>query len=182
MNSCTGKTISFLGGWIRDEDGTALIEATLMFPTLLVMLFGIFDVGNAITVNHKMITASQVVADLVTRDRTVTDDQIDDAIEAARLTMQPYATSQGEFGVDIVSVEYDEDDEPVQLWRETRGTTEQENLVEKTTGLGTDGEGVVAVTIVYDYEPTFGNFVISAYRMRETAFARGRRSSTVTHE
>lgn len=176
------KIRTFIQKCSRDESGTALVEAVLIFPTLLVMLFGIYDVGHAITANHKLITASQVVADLVTRGRTVTTAELDDAIEAARLALQPYATDQGDFGVDIVSVQFNADDEPVQLWRETRGMDEQGNLIEKTTGLGTEGEGAVAVTVLYDYEPTFGNFVIEGFRMRETAFARGRRSSTVTRE
>lgn len=168
--------------WAKNTDGSALVEAAILFPTLLVMIFGVYDVGHAITVNHKMITASQVIADLVTRNRSVNDHILDEAIESARLAMQPYATAESDFGVDIVSVQFDADDEPVVLWRETRGMTADSNAVEKTTGLGTAGEGAVAVTMIYDYVPTFGNMVIENFRMRETAFARGRRSPTVTKE
>jgi hypothetical protein len=38
------------------------------------------------------------------------------------------------------------------------------------------------VTVLYDYVPTFGNVVIKNFRLRETAFARGRRSSVVSRE
>lgn len=176
------KNRNLVRRWGREKSGSALVEAAILFPTLLVMIFGVYDVGHAITVNHKMITATQVIADLITRNRIVDDQIINEAIEAARLSMQPYATSEGDFGVDIVSIQFDEDDEPVVLWRETRGMNADLNAVESTTGLGTAGEGAVAVTMIYDYEPTFGNMIIENFRMREKAFARGRRSPTVTRE
>lgn len=168
--------------WRKAEDGVALMETAMLFPVLLLMIFGVYDVGHAITVNHKMITASQMVADLITRKQVVTTADIDDSIVAARLALQPYASSATDFGIDIVSVEFDENDEPRALWRETRNMAEDSNLVLRTTGLGTDGEGVVAVTLSYRYRPTFGNMVIEEFGMRETAFARGRRSPTVSRE
>jgi len=167
--------------WMRQSEGVAIMETAMLFPILLVMLFGVYDVGHAITANHKMITATQVAADLVTRSQSVSDNELNQAIEAAGLAMQPYETSVG-MGIDIVSVQFDENDEPVALWRETRNMTADESAIEKATGLGTEGEGAVVVSIVYDYEPTFGSMVINAFRMRETAFARGRRSSVVTRE
>lgn len=168
--------------WRKNQEGSALMEAAVLFPTLLVMIFGIYDVGHAITANHKMITASQMIADLVTRNVTVTDDDIDEAITAARLAMQPYVTSNDGFGIDIVSVQFDDDDEPVALWRETRNMAPDADLVDKTTGLGTEGGGAVAISMVFDYRPTFGNVVIEQFRMREVAFARGRKSATVTKD
>ncbi|MGZ9107391.1 MAG: TadE/TadG family type IV pilus assembly protein [Micavibrio sp.] len=157
------------------------METAMLFPILLVMLFGVYDVGHAITANHKMITATQVAADLITRGQSVSDSDINQAIEAAGLAMQPYESSAA-MGIDIVSVRYDEDDEPVQVWRETRNMTEDLYAIGKSVGLGTEGEGAVIVTIIYDYVPTFGSIVINAFRMKETAFARGRRVPVITRE
>ncbi len=173
---------NLLRDWKENEEGMALVEAVMIFPVLFLMLFGIYDVGHAITVNHKMITASQVVADLVTRGQFVSDDEIDEAVEAARLALRPYASSLDEFGVDIASIEFDEDGQPAVLWRDTQGMDPDTGAVERSTGLGVDGEGVVVVTVLYDYEPTFGNYVINNFRMRETAYARARRSSIVYKE
>ena len=167
--------------WLRQAEGMALMETALLFPVLLVMLFGVYDVGHAITANHKMITATQVAADLIARTQSVSDSELNQAIEAAGLAMRPYETGNS-LGIDIVSVRYDADDEPVALWRETRNMTADATAVDRSTGLGTEGEGAVIVTIVYDYAPTFGSMVIHAFRMKETAFSRGRRSSVVTRE
>lgn len=174
-----------LNRFLRQESGMALMETAMLFPILLVMLFGIYDVGHAITANHKMITASNVAADLLTRTQSVSDRELDQAIEAAGLAMRPYDTSGG-LRIDIISVRFDDDDEPVVLWRESRNMTgdlsPDPDAADRTYGLGTKGEGVMMVTVVYDYEPTFGNMVIKKFRLRETAFARGRRSSVVTRD
>ena len=59
-----------MAGLWKQDDGLAAIEAALVFPLLLTMLMGTFDLGNAILANTKVVRASQVVADLVTRKRT----------------------------------------------------------------------------------------------------------------
>lgn len=169
--------------WRQSRDGVALTEAAILFPTLFLMLFGVYDVGHAITTNHKMITAANVVADLITRGRSVSENDITQAIQAGRLAMAPYVSGAETFKVYIASVQFDEDDEPVVLWEEMSGIASADTAsVEKSIGLGTEGEGVVVVSIEYDYEPTFGNMVLNEFRMKEVAFARGRRSAIVTKE
>ena len=169
--------------WTRQESGMALMETAFLFPVLLVMLLGVYDVGHAITVNHKMITASNVAADLLTRTQSVSSSELDQAIKAAGLAMNPYA-NENNIGIDIISVQYDEDDDPEILWRESRnmGDGLQADAAARSFGLGTKGEGVLMVTVLYDYTPTFGSMVINAFRMREVAFSRGRRSSVVTRD
>ena len=168
--------------WKKTEDGVALMETAMLFPVLLVMIFGVYDVGHAITVNHKMITASQMVADLITRKQVVTTADIDDSIVAARLALQPYASSATDFGIDIVSVEFDENDEPRALWREKPEMGGESKLPLRKTSPRADGGVVGAAALSYCYRPTFGNMVIEAFGMRETAFARGRRSPIVSRE
>ncbi|MEZ5919361.1 MAG: hypothetical protein R3D66_05490 [Alphaproteobacteria bacterium] len=45
--------------------------------------------GNAILANQKAIRSSQVVADLITRARSVNSTDIDEAVEAGRLAFEP---------------------------------------------------------------------------------------------
>lgn len=176
--------------WIKQTEGVALMEAVIIFPTMFLMLFGLYDIGHAITANHKVITSANVVADLLTRGQAVSDTELTQAIEAGRLAMSPYVNSNEDYCVDIVSVQFNSDNDPVPLWNENSGTKESctnatqrqetmEEIVESARGLGTSGEGVMVVSVIYFYEPTFGNIVLNEFRMRETAFARGRRSSTV---
>ena len=56
---------------------------------------------------------------------------------------------------------------------------EDDDAVDSTAGLGDEGDGVVVVSVVYQYIPFFSNFVVDSLDMRELAFLRGRQSPTI---
>jgi len=163
--------------FVADETAAAGIEFALVFPIMLILLLGIFDVGNALMAGQKTIVASQIIADLIARNVEVDDDMIDDIVRAGQLALDPVDTA--DMGVDIVSIEYDSDDEPQVVWRETRDMTEDPEILDRAEGLGVEGDGLLAVTVDYQYRPVFGNIVIDTINMRERAYARGRRTAIV---
>jgi Flp pilus assembly protein TadG len=163
--------------WAQEEKAVAAIETVILFPVLLSLLMGCYDIGRGINVNQKTIAAAQIIGDLVARDRSVTFSSLQDIVEAGRLAFDPYASDS--FGYDIVSVQFDEDGEPQVIWRVTQNAQQNDAAVESSTALGGPGDGVVIVTAVYNYEPYFMNFAVDDISMEEVAFLRGRRSSVV---
>lgn len=161
----------------KRDDGLAAIEAALVFPILLTLLMGTFDLGNAIITNTKAIRASMVVADLVTRDRNVTTAELNEAIEAGKLAFQPLNTDS--YGVDIVSVRFDDDADASIQWRETRGMTAEAAPLDDVEDLAEENSGVVIVYVRYLYRPFFGEFITGDISMKEVAYARGRKSAVV---
>lgn len=170
----------FLTRWIKDTKGVAATEAALIFPILLTILLGVFDMGNAVLSNQKTIRASQVTADLITRMREVTSNDIDEAIEAGRLALMPFDT--GEYGIDIVSIRFDEDSTPEIVWRETQNMSPVNTVLSDVNALATPNDGVVVVAAQYNFEPVFAGFIIDSIPMQEVAFMRGRLSSVVCQE
>ena len=167
--------------FLKEENGTAAMEAVMILPVLITLLMGTFDLGFGIALNQKTITSSQIASDLVSRNRTVSATLVDDIIEAARVTYQPYAING--FGIDIVSLEFDEDGNPQILWRETRDMSPNDSAVNSTANLGAaEGEGMVIVTVRYIYEPVFTRLFAENFDLEEVAFSRGRRSPTVEWE
>lgn len=166
--------------WANEEHGVAAIETVMLFPILISLLLGCYDIGRGINVNQKTIAAAQIIGDLIARDRSVTFSSLQEIITAGRLAFDPYPSDT--FGYDIVSVQFDEDGDPVVLWRVTQNAPENDTAVESSTALGGPGEGVVIVTAVYNYRPYFVNFVVDEINMQEVAFLRGRRSATVACE
>ena len=153
------------------------MEAVMLFPPLLLLLMGVYDLGNGIILSQKTITATQIAADLVARDSTINASRLEDTISAARLAYEPY--SLNEFGIDVVSVEFDEDRIPQILWRETRDMLPNNQAITNVNGIGTEGEGMVIVTVQYTYTPFFAHYFVDDLDMQEVAYARGRRSPTV---
>ncbi len=169
-----------LSRWIGEEDALAAVEAAMIFPIMLTMFLGVFDVGNAILANQKTIRASQVVADLITRNNTVDDTDISEAIEAGRLAFEPLNSSS--YGVDIVSIRFDEDANSEIVWRETVNYASVPDALAAVEALEDEDEGVVMVSVRYLYEPLFAGFVVDQIAMREVAFSRGRRTSVIGRE
>ncbi len=166
--------------WKNEENALAAIEAAMIFPIMLVLLVGVFDAGNAILADQKTIRASQVVADLVTRQSIVSASDISEAIEAGRLAFEPLDSSS--YGVDIVSIRFDENANSEIVWRETFNMSPVADPLANVVALEQPDEGVVMVSVVYNYQPLFTGFVMSAFEIQETAFSRGRSSPVVTKE
>lgn len=164
--------------WRKDEEGTALMESVILFPVLITLLMGCYDIGMGIIINQKTIGASQIIGDLTARNRSVDIGMMNDIVRAGEMALEPH--SRNPFGYDIVSVRFDEDGEPEILWRITQNMDPDNESVEAAVGLGAEGEGVVIVSSTYVYRPFFTNFVVDEINMKEVAYLRGRRSATVT--
>lgn len=164
--------------YLLSTEATAAAEAALLIPALMTMLFGIFDVGTGILIDQKTITASQVAADLVGRVKEVSEADIDEIVSAAKLSFAPYKTTN--FGIDIASVQFVADGEVCVLGRRTEGMDPNDAAITSLEDLGGDeGQGMIVVTVKYDYVPFFTQLFVNDFHMKEVAFTRGRRTPTV---
>ncbi len=170
-------TVHAIRTWWENEEGLAAIEAAMLFPVMTTLMLGTYDLGTGIVLNGRTITATQVAADLISRDKTVNLADINDIIVAAQLVYEPFGLQ--DFGIDIVSVEFDSQRRPQVLWRETRDMEANSNALENINGMGEPGDGMVVVTVEYTYKPLFAKHFTSDYNMVEVAYTRGRRSPTV---
>ncbi len=168
---------NFLKRWKNEEDGVAAMEAAFVFPMLCLLLLGTYDLGNALLVSQKVIRASQVTGDLVTRERNLSDEELNEAIMGGELALAP--NSIASYCVDVVSIEFDDDSNPSIVWRETSGTgCVNNNVFNAVEPLAEDNGGVVVTTVRYTFEPLFFGFV-GDMTMEEVAFTKGRKSAVV---
>jgi Flp pilus assembly pilin Flp len=71
------------------QDGVAAIEFAIIFPVILIMIFGMVDLTALVSDVRKMSLAANVVADTVTRLPTpTTPAAVDDAFKAAGFVMR----------------------------------------------------------------------------------------------
>lgn len=164
--------------WAVEGDGMAMMEAALLFPPMMTLLLGVFDLGNGIVLSQKTITASQVAADLVSRNKTMDSANLTDIIEGAKLAFEPYALV--DFGIDVVSIQFDADKQPQILWRHTENMSPNTSAVQSVAGFSDEGDGIIIVSVQYKYIPQFSGIFTGDINLSEVAFARGRRSATVT--
>ncbi|MEZ0260693.1 MAG: TadE/TadG family type IV pilus assembly protein [Alphaproteobacteria bacterium] len=170
---------SVFRSWTRDEGATAAIEAGFLFPILVAILCGMIDTGVALVTNQKVVDSSQMIADLLTRNTSVNNADIADAVVAAHLAIQPYSISS--YGIDIMGVQYlTVARTPTERWRTTINMTPNPDLLTHSAGLGDENDGVVAVTAHFTHTPYFSFFLIGDIVMNEESFARGRKGLYVS--
>lgn len=167
--------------WAKDNEGNVVIETAFIFPILVTLIMGSVDLGKALLINKKLISAAHITADLIAREESLTDDERDEFIEAGRLAMQPFSATS--IGMDIAGIRFvDEEADPTVMWRDTIAMDINDGVETDAIGLGTENEGVVAVTVRYEYMPQFSSIVTGPIEMMEVAFVRGRVSSFVQRE
>ncbi len=166
--------------YVCEEDALALTETVILFPVLVTMMMGVYDLGNGIIVSQKTITAAQIVGDLVTRKPIVTEAAIADSVIAGQLALAPYSVES--FGADVVGVVFDEAAAPEVDWRYTHNMGEDDIAVANSEGLGGEGDGVVVVTVKYVFRPFFTHFVVEQIGLEETFYLHSRRSAVVICE
>lgn len=176
------KILNLFKRWKNEEDGVAAVEAGMIFPIMLMMMIGVFDLGNGILANQKAIRSSQVVADLLARQNSVNATDLNEAVQAGRLAFEPLPNAS--FGVDIVSFRFDEDANTEIVWRETVNMTPVADAISRVDALQEADEGVLMVVVKYQYNPLFAGFIMNGFTstvvdMQEVAFSRGRRSPVV---
>lgn len=174
--------LGLLRRWLRGSAGSVITEAALIFPVMLSLLMGVWDMGSAMVINQRVINAAQTTADVLTRKETASPSDRDQAIAAARRIMENttlHDFDPSDFGYDIATVEFDSDGDPQVRGRETDNMTPTDIDTLNLNGLGTSGEGLIVVTIQYEYEPVFTNFAVDTINYEEMAFARGREKSFV---
>lgn len=167
----------YILSFLKDTRGLAFIESAMILPLMLTLLFGLFDLGQAIVINQKVTSAAHMASDLIARNSVITQADLDDAVGGALMVIDPY--NRDLLGVDIVGIQFDEDDDPAVLWRHTHNMDAEASLPSSASGLGVEGEGVVAVAVRYSYTPRFSGVFVGDFDMREISYMRGRRTSVV---
>jgi Flp pilus assembly protein TadG len=161
--------------WWKDDKAVIAIEVGILMPTMLILLLGVMDIGTAVYLNQKLINADQMIADLLSRNDTVSAAvDLPNAVVAGQLTLAPYDITT--FGVDVAGVQFQGGPlQPVVEWRYTTNMNTNPDVPADANNLGDDQDGVIVVTVTYNYVPFFtGGLTNASYTMQEVAFARGR--------
>ena len=163
----------------KAEQGIAAIEFAMFVPLLLTMMLGMVDIGNALLAHKKVATAAQIVGDLVAREVSVSDAEINDAYAAAKMAIEPLNTTL--FGLDVASVQYVGTSlTPTVRWQQTYNSTANSQAATIAAGLGQENEGVLVITARYTFTPIFSRFFLHTKQMQEVSVIRGRRTSFVS--
>jgi Flp pilus assembly protein TadG len=179
ISSGANVMLRLFRNWLKADEAAVAIEVGLLVPVMLMMLMGVIDIGEGVYINQKLIDADQMIADLLTRNKSVSAAvDLPSAYAAGQMTMAPYNITS--FGVDVAGIKFiNTPTNPQVQWRYTQNMVPNAAVPANAVNLGSANEGVVVVTTIYQYVPFFSfaifeNTTLSTYNMQEVAFARGR--------
>jgi Flp pilus assembly pilin Flp len=159
--------------FFRDRRGVAAAEFALIAPALIFLVVGVLEMSLRFRAKEESTRFVHQVADLVSRENTLSTDMLETIYAASINMMKPLDTTD-RIDFDVASVGFDEDGEPEILWRRVAGQEVAIDL-EDTAGLGPPSESIIRVGVRYRYEsPISGMWGGPELVMVQESFARPR--------
>lgn len=167
------KLIPFLR-LFKDRRGVAAAEFALIAPALIFLIMGVFEMSFRFRASEEATRYVHQVADIVSRETELTEDDLQELYEASLFMMKPLNTTDN-LDLDVSSVGFMGDDaEPEILWRRVAGTEVSFSLAE-TQGMGIEDETVIRVGIRYNYQSVLTDLFGGGFMAIErSAYARPR--------
>lgn len=157
-----------------DRRGVAAAEFALIAPALIFLIMGVFEMSFRFRATEEATRYVHQVADIVSRETELTEDDLVELFDASVFMMKPLDTTDN-LDLDIVSIGFEgEDATPEILWRRVAGTAVSFDL-EEAAGMGIQDESVIRVGIRYNYKSVltdlFGGGLMA---IEKSAYARPR--------
>lgn len=171
--------MSFFKRLRADIRGVAAIELTYAMPVLLILMYGVVELGNALLLDRKVTSATQTAADLVAQSREMTDTDINDVFDAMDRILEPFPS--GAAGYVISSVTMSPEGQIGVDWSDGRGSTArtQGAAANIPSGLVAEGDSVIVAEVTYDFEPIFQNTLISGFTISDAAYLKPRQVAII---
>jgi len=161
-------------GLFKDSRGIAATEFALIAPALIFMVMGVFEMSFRFRAAEEATRYVHQIADLVSRDPTLTTASLTEMRKASAFMMKPVDTST-KVDLDVSSIGFvGTDADPKLLWRRVAGSAITYNIAE-SDGMGLTNESVVRVGVRYAYKSVLTDlFGGSTMTVERSAYARPR--------
>lgn len=164
----------------QNEDGVSAVEFALILPVILILLIGMVDINEALTVYRKMRQISSTVTDLVAQRSEITPAEITMTLNGSASLLAPYDTTNLDIVLSVLNVE--ESGQTVawsRAYQATAETTGAEPRFPVPDALVEHGVQVVAVRVDYTFNTLASGLMQgilgrSGYTMQDTIYERPR--------
>jgi Flp pilus assembly protein TadG len=162
---------------LGDRAGVAAIEFAIALPVLCMMVFGVFEITQAVICYYKLVDAANSIADLIGQTTVseggVGNTDFDNFYTAGQMIMAP--NSGAALQLDIASITYNSKGAGTTVaWQVRRGGASKianATLKSAASTLGVANGSVIIVTATYSFTSPLDYFITSAITMSFEAFA-----------
>ena len=161
---------------IRTTRGSVVTELALIFPLMMIMFFGCFEVTQLARAYMGLNNTAQTLADMLARQQPVPAGVIADACDGARLAMSP--VSGNHLSAAIASVTKDASSGAVGVdWQDTSCGGAPSIASPASLAAGTlvnKGDNVIVVKAHFTYNAIISFVLPATVSLSQVAFARPR--------
>ncbi|WP_296596487.1 TadE/TadG family type IV pilus assembly protein [Phenylobacterium sp.] len=161
---------------ITDRKGGAAIEFALVFPVIFLFYMAAADGFQAYLAQRNVAHLAATMADITSRNRTVSTAELNDTLGAGVSMMYPLPTLQLQQRISSISA--DANGAIATDWTVKKDYTPTE-APSVPVGYLRASESVIVTDVIYDYKPTFAFFLPKTIRMTRHAYSRPRLSAKV---
>ncbi|MEO8683323.1 MAG: TadE/TadG family type IV pilus assembly protein [Devosia sp.] len=166
--------------FLADDRGVSGIEFAFVFPLILLLLVGMLETNEALTVNRKLLQVSSTVSDLIAQQSTISPAQADLTLSGAASMLTPYDTTSLKIILSVINVTATK-----QTIAWSRGYHVQAETVGSVASfavpaaLAVPGVQTVAVKVTYSFVSPFSSlfaifFGTNGYGMQDFMYERPR--------
>jgi len=159
--------------FVRCRRGAVALEFALVAPLLSMILMGVIELSNYMTVIRKIDAAAHTAASLIAQETDLSNAELDTLFQASRLVVYPLDDTELTIGAS--SVRYNAiDGTPFEDWSDGYNGGAVANPTALAAGMGAAGESVIIVTATFNYVPAFNMVLSGPFAVAETAYSRPR--------
>lgn len=166
----------FLRRFARDGAGAAAIEFALVFPVIFLFYMAAADGFQAYLAQRNVAHLAATMADITSRNRTVSTADLNDILGASASMMYPLPNVRLQQRISSISADASGNIATDWSVKKDYSLTEAPSV---PVGYLRSNESVVVTDVIYDYKPTFAFFLPKTIRMTRHAYSRPRLSTKV---
>jgi len=166
----------------RDRRGVALVEFALIFPMLVALYFGGYEVCNMTATYRKLTDTTVELANVTAQYSTLAASDVSTVFAATSQIMAPYSTAN--LKIVLSEVTTDVNSNATVTWSQAyNGATPLTagSAVTMPTGLASPSSNYILVQTTYNYTPTVGSAFISAVPMTSSIYIIPRNSPSIPY-
>jgi Flp pilus assembly protein TadG len=172
--------LASLTSWWRNRSGLAATEFAIIAGPLMLLVIGTFEVTLRLQAADEFERYAYQIGDVFSRDDDLVAGDLDILYKAADMMMQQVEVADDMLDVDVASIGFQADGEPVLLWRRFRGSKPAPIDLKTAVGLAEPGETVIRVSATLRYTPKISMLSAGSSSMYRFSFFKPRTTRAIS--
>ena len=165
------------------EKGIAAVEFALTLPIMLALFVGVTQVGEAVSISHKVTVTARTITDLVTREYSpLTAAQLNIDLQAAAQVMAPFPSTT--LNVTVSEISTDANSKATVTWSQSWPNSANALQAGSTFVLPSSLSGakisIIYGQVTYGYTPVIGYNIIKPMTLSDSIYLYPRTGSQIT--